>query len=210
MVGKDPPVSAREEILARIRRATAGAPEPQAVPVPGPAAVADPVVLFCERVAGYRATVRRVAADGLSAAVAEALREGGVRRLVVPADLPAGWLAAGDGVTVLRDDPPLAVDELDATDGVLTGSAVGIAVTGTIALDAGPAQGRRVLTLVPDYHLCVVRAADVVDDVPTALARLDPGRPLTLISGPSATSDIELDRVEGVHGPRTLVVLVVG
>ncbi|MEU4845658.1 LutC/YkgG family protein [Streptomyces gilvosporeus] len=127
--------------------------------------------------------------------------------LIVPQGFPAAWLPDGDGTRT--DIPPLDVRALDTAGGVLTTCALAIAVTGTIVLDAGPGQGRRALTLLPDYHLCVVRADQIAADVPEALRRLDPRRPLTFISGPSATSDIELERVEGVHGPRTLDVIIV-
>jgi L-lactate dehydrogenase complex protein LldG len=127
--------------------------------------------------------------------------------------VPAGGPIGIEDVELVVDDPPLSAAELDAVDGVLTGCALGIAETGTIVLDGGARSGRRVLTLVPDYHLCVVEAASIVAGVPDAVAALAAaaaeGRPITLVSGPSATSDIELDRVEGVHGPRTLDVLVV-
>lgn len=171
----------------------------------------DLVGWFCERAGDYRATVRRVPAAELAARVAASLAEVAVRRLAVPPGLPSDWLAAlatGD-VEVLRDEPPLSIAALDSAGGVLTGCSVAIAETGTVILDGSPGQGRRALTLVPDYHLCVVMASAVVGGVPEGLARVDPRRPLTLVSGPSATSDIELDRVEGVHGPRTLELLVV-
>jgi L-lactate dehydrogenase complex protein LldG len=211
---------ARAEVLARARAALE--PGVQVPEVPrayrgegriGPAGAPDVVDRFCVRVAEYKATVRRVDADGLAAAVAAACRERGARRLAVP----AGGLGAGviiEGVELMSDDPPLSPRDLDALDGVLTGCALAIAETGTIVLDGGARSGRRALTLVPDYHLCVVDAGSVVAGVPDAVAALAQvaaeGRPITLVSGPSATSDIELDRVEGVHGPRTLDVLVVG
>ena len=147
--------------------------------------------------------------------IEETLRDRGVERLVVPPLLPEGWIP--DGIETLSDATRLRLtdEELDASDGTLTGCALGIAQTGTIVLDAGSAQGRRALTLLPDYHLCVVREEQIVGLVPEAFARLEAtvkneGRAITFISGPSATSDIELNRVEGVHGPRTLEVLIVG
>jgi L-lactate dehydrogenase complex protein LldG len=160
--------------------------------------------LFAERVADYRATVLRVAAADLAATVAERLaaRPGSYG---VPADLPAEWTSAADAPLV-RD---FSVASLDTVAGAVTGCAAAIAETGTIVLDHGAAQGPRALSLVPDFHLIVVLAEQVAPDVPEALERLDPSRPLTFVSGPSATSDIELSRVEGVHGPRTLEVLVV-
>jgi L-lactate dehydrogenase complex protein LldG len=171
----------------------------------------DVIALFAERAADYRAVVERVPADGLPAAVARSLTAG---RFVVPAGLPPGWLArvgadCPDAV-LAGDDPPLSARALDAMAGVITGCAVAIAETGTIILDHGPGQGRRALTLVPDFHLVIVRHDQVAPDLAGGLARLDPCRPHTLISGPSATSDIELVRVEGVHGPRNLHVLIAG
>lgn len=200
--------SARDEILARIR----GAGRPAAVAVPRDyersRSVADPAALFAERVADYRAVVHRVGPGELPERIATCLTARGLSTIALPSDVPASWRVPG--ITWLPDDPPLPLAELDVADGVLSGCAVAIAETGTIVLDAGEAQGRRMLTLVPDYHLCVVRVDQVVVSVPEAVARLEPTRPLTFISGPSATSDIELDRVEGVHGPRTLEVLLVG
>ncbi|MFF3440104.1 lactate utilization protein C [Streptosporangium sp. NPDC002721] len=198
----------RERILSRIRSAVAGAPEVEITrsyrtsPPAGPEGVVE---LFAERVADYRAVVHVVEAAEAAETIAAALARRGATRLVVPDGLPPEW-APDDPVT---DDPPLSAADLDAVDGVVTGCAVAVAETGTIVLDTGPGQGRRALTLVPDYHLCVVRAEQIVAGVPEAVGRLDPSRPLTWISGPSATSDIELNRVEGVHGPRTLEVVIV-
>jgi L-lactate dehydrogenase complex protein LldG len=175
----------------------------------GPAAGDQAVVArFCERAAEYRATVRRVGAGEVEEAVADACREHGARRLAVP---PA-WPRRAPGVELLVDDPPISPQGLDRVDGVLTGCALAIAETGTIVLDGGAESGRRALTLVPDLHICVVEEARIHASVPDAIAALAPaakeGRPLTFVSGPSATSDIELERVEGVHGPRDLVILV--
>jgi L-lactate dehydrogenase complex protein LldG len=216
--------SAKETILWRIRRATRDVPEeerPEDVSVErgyrreDDAPHGEIVERFAERAAEYEATVRRVQADELPKAIVEALRRRGVTRLVVPPYLPREWIP--EDVETLRDAarPRLKGEELDESDGVVTGCALGIAQTGTIVLDSGRAQGRRALTLLPDYHLCVVREDQIVGLVPEAFAELEDavkneGRAITFISGPSATSDIELDRVEGVHGPRTLEVLIVG
>ena len=202
---------ARTEVLRRVRDAL-GSGMPVAV-VPRAydrslPATTDAVHLFIERVDDYRATVHRTTSAELGATVASILAEVGVRRIVTPAGIPDAWLA-GVSVEVVVDEPPLPHAELDAVDGVITGCAVAIAETGTIVLDAGPDQGRRAISLLPDLHVCVVQASQVVGSVPEALERLDPRRPQTWISGPSATSDIELERVEGVHGPRNLQVIVV-
>ena len=216
--------SAREEILRRIRRATHDVPKderPEDIPVERgyrkeDDAPRDEIVgRFAERVAEYEATVHRIDESDLPREIGEALERRSVRRLVVPADLLEGWIP--EGVETLRDAvrTSLSNEELDRSDGVLTGCALGIAQTGTIVLDAGQGQGRRALTLLPDYHLCVVREDQIVGLVPEAFAMLEEtvknrGRAITFISGPSATSDIELNRVEGVHGPRTLEVLIAG
>jgi L-lactate dehydrogenase complex protein LldG len=203
---------ARSEILGRIRTALADAPPaPGPVPAVASAAMADVAGRFAERVADYRATVTRCAAGdaAIAAAVREALARHGATSIVVAPGVPDAWRPPG----AVIDEPPLALEALDAVDGVLTGAALGIAETGTIVLDGAALSGRRAVTLVPDLHVCVVREADLVPDVPDALRLLAPaigdGRPITFVSGPSATSDIELDRVEGVHGPRRLEVLVV-
>ncbi len=199
-------MTARVEVLARIRTALADSPSPPAVvrDYRLAATVAPDLDVFAERVADYRATVLTAAPDSVAAVVAAALAERGAIRVVVPAGFPEEWLPQ---VQTVPDTA--TVEELDAADGVLTTCTVAIAETGTIVLDHGPGQGRRALTLVPDYHLVVVRAEQVRALVPDAIAALDPAQPQTWISGPSATSDIELNRVEGVHGPRTLDVVLV-
>jgi L-lactate dehydrogenase complex protein LldG len=208
--------AAREEILARVRAALAGGAAPP--PTTRDYRTADHaqaldgeelLELLVERLVDYRALVRRSTTALVAPAVVAALTERGVGRVAVAEGiLPAGLDRLEPGIELVADTPPLGAEELDRLDGVLTGCAVAIAETGTIVLDGGPGQGRRALSLVPDYHLVVVTAAQVVHTVPQAVARLDPTRPQTWVSGPSATSDIELDRVEGVHGPRTLEVIL--
>jgi L-lactate dehydrogenase complex protein LldG len=206
--------SAREEILSRVRAAKQGAIAP---PVPrdyhrtDELSHHDRVALFCERVSDYRAEVERMSASELAPRMSAAAARHGAQRLVIPAELPDEWRP--DELELVADER-LTPPELDQLDGVITGSTVAVAETGTIVLAAGPREGRRALTLVPDLHICVVESEHVVGTVTEAMSRLAPlvrdsRRPLTLISGPSATSDIELQRVEGVHGPRRLVVLVV-
>jgi L-lactate utilization protein LutC len=198
--------SARDEILGRVRAALVDvAPDPDPVVAPAGARAADLVAHLAERVADYRATVVHCDAGDVATSVAAAVPAGA--RVVVPPGLPAEY--ARQLADVLVDDG-LTAAELDEVDAVVTCCRVAIAETGTIVLDHEADQGRRIISLVPDRHVCVVRADQVVADVPDAIAALDPSRPLTWISGPSATSDIELDRVEGVHGPRVLHVIVVG
>jgi L-lactate dehydrogenase complex protein LldG len=207
------PVSAREAILARVRDAVRGAEPPAVKRAYRAAGTLDRearVALFCERVGEYRAEVVRVD-GGAGVAVGTALAQRGARRVVVPRELPPHWRPGG---VELVEDAGLSAHELDRVDGVVTGCTVAVAETGTIVLTAAPHEGRRALTLVPDLHVCVVEEQQIVELVPEAIAALAPlvraeRRPLTFVSGPSATSDIELSRVEGVHGPRDLVVLVV-
>lgn len=195
-------MTARDDILGRVRGALADAPEPPTTgavgPLPGPPA--DLIALFEERVADYRAIVERCTTDEVQARVHAALPDGS--RVVVPRGLR---LEISEAVV----DEGLASTELAAFDAVVTRARLGIAETGTIVLDHDDSQGRRAISLVPDRHVCIVEAGQIVADVPDAVAMLDTARPLTWISGPSATSDIELTRVEGVHGPRTLHVILV-
>lgn len=205
---------ARAAILGRIRQALADRPTVPEVPWTYGRAVGtgdlDVVERFVERVADYKAGVDRVDSAGVGAAIAAALQATGADRVVADAAVRTAW---PDSARWLADDS-LTAYELDGIDAVVTTATVAIANTGTIILDHGAGQGRRALSLVPDVHVCVVEVGQIVDDVPNAVARLvNSGlhtRPLTWISGPSATSDIELDRVEGVHGPRVLHVVVVG
>jgi L-lactate dehydrogenase complex protein LldG len=221
--------SARAGILGRVRHALRDVATGEA-PAWAPASDTDPAAaykravhssqhasaaLFAKRCGAYSANIVRcsVADEAILSAVSDACARHRVRTLVIPGDVPSTWLPTG--VAVLRDDPPLALDALDVVDGVLTGCAGAIANTGTIVLDAGAAQGRRALTLVPDLHICVVRAAQIHASVPEAVQAIVGSvvathAPITFISGPSATSDIELSRVEGVHGPRRLEIVLAG
>ena len=213
-------VTAREEVLGRIRAAlgTASGEEPAAYGGPrayrshGDLDGAAMLDLLADRLIDYRCSVRRCTDADLSATIAAALSERGAARIVLPGELDLPLPDPQDvseGSEWVVDDG-LSAEELDTFDAVVTTATVAIAETGTIVLDGSAGQGRRALTLIPDYHLCVVREQQVVGLVPEAIAALMPQRPLTWISGPSATSDIELDRVEGVHGPRTLEVILVG
>lgn len=213
--------SARETILRRIRMAlsdVSSTEQPEDVNVErgyqhrGNAPREEVVARFIERITDYKVTVQRVEQPLIQQSIAMACVARGIQRLVIPSDLPENWFPTN--VELLKDNGPLWYEQLDSSDGVLTGCALGIAQTGTIVLDCGRYQGRRVLTLLPDYHLCVIFEDQIVELVPEAISQLHDvvlreRRPITFISGPSATSDIELSRVEGVHGPRTLHVLVV-
>lgn len=213
-------MNAREEVLARIAAAHRAAPPP-ALPyqdisrdyrTTSDSSAKALTELLVDRLVDYRALVRQCSGADLAGTIADALADRGAHTVVVPSGLDSSWTADFSG-SVLTDgilaDYQRTVSELDSVDGVITGCAVAIAETGTLILDGSPGQGRRVLTLIPDYHLCVVFDDQIVADVPQALSRLVATRPLTMISGPSATSDIELNRVEGVHGPRTLQVIIV-
>ncbi len=200
-------MNARDEILARI--STALGPTPTPPPVPRDYRHAEPLDpptltdLFEQRIRDYRATVQHTTPTELPTAIATVLAAHHARHVVTPPGLPPHWVP-----DATLDTGRLTPHQLDVVDAVVTAAAVGIAQTGTVVLDGSPDQGRRALTLIPDHHICVIHTHQIVHLLPDALARLDPTRPLTLISGPSATRDIELDRVEGVHGPRALTVLL--
>ena len=196
-------MNSRELILGRVRAALRDAPVPGEVPRDyrrAGSGTADPEVLV-DRLVDYRAEVHRVSSAEVAATVTGLVGAGGA--VLVPPGLPEQWRPEG----AFADDG-LTPDRIAAADAVLTAAAVAVAETGTIVLDASPDQGRRIITLLPDVHIVVLRPDQVVASVPDAVARLDARRPLTWISGPSATSDIELNRVEGVHGPRHLHVLL--
>jgi len=203
-------MKAKEEILRRVRSANVGAADhPIRREYQHTVELADRLGLFVERVEDYKATVIRTNADGIAAAVAESLE--GAHSVVVPSGFNKAWVPKG--LHLVSDEPPLSSAELDNVEAVVTTAVVGIAVTGTLVLDHTEGQGRRILSLIPDRHVCVIMADQIVGDVPEAVARLSDsvkaGRPLTWISGPSATVDIELIRVFGVHGPRTLRIVLV-
>ncbi|MER7639914.1 lactate utilization protein C [Streptomyces sp. NPDC126522] len=213
-------MSSRERILGRVERALADVPRDDTpyeqafergyLREHGDRSVEQTVELLAENLADYRAIVHRTDPEELPYLIMRLLAQRGTQYVLVPPGLPPEWMSAADATRV-HDRAVSTPHELDKVESVVTGCAIAIAETGTIVLDGGPDQGRRRITLVPDHHICVVRVPDqVVSSVPQALQRLDPTRPLTWISGPSATSDIELDRVEGVHGPRTLEVVLVG
>jgi len=210
------PLSSRERVLERIRKANLTAASPQQ-PIPrrydgvgsdrsSTQGDSETVALFEERLRDYDARVFSVRSDEIAAKAAEILTAGNRLRIAIPAGLPAAWQARGPEWI---SDHELSVDVLNAVDGVMTASTLGVAASGSIVLQHGPAEGRRVLTLLPDYHLCVVEAAQVVKTLPEAFRLLDPMRPVTFFSGPSATADIEMIRIKGVHGPRFLDVLLV-
>ncbi|MDG3016699.1 LutC/YkgG family protein [Speluncibacter jeojiensis] len=206
-------MSGRDVVLGRVRAALSGV---DPAPVVGardydlpPDAAGEPstIDLFVERLGGYDATVHRASAGDIAVTVAAALTARGLRRVIVPEGLDDSCLPTA-GFEWIRDDPPLSTDAIAAADGVVTAAAVGVADSGTLVLDGGAGQGRRVLSLLPDAMLVIIPADRVVAALPSAIAHLDPTRPMTFVSGPSATVDIELVRVGGVHGPRALDVVV--
>lgn len=212
-------VTAREEILRRIRAAKGGVATAETArdgwnvvdrSYRREATRSREVILelLVDRLLDYDAHVVRPMHVDVRTVAARMLGERKVKRMVVPQGLPMEWLPAGVEFVV---DEGLAATELDRVDGVMTGATLAIAETGTVVLQNVAGQGRRAVTLVPDYHLCVVRAEDVVETVPEAMDRLQGTAKLatTFVSGPSATADIEMTRIKGVHGPRFLDVILV-
>lgn len=213
-------MSAREEVLSRIKSALRDSPATPEIPRNyrrvSHMSAEQRLAQLVDRLVDYKANVFVVSVAEAPGKLAELLA--GASSIVVPHGLPAEWLSAlpsvgkdDAGTLAVHVDSPerrLTVDELDVVDAVVTAAAVAVSETGTIMLDGSPSQGRRVISLVPDRHICVLLAHDIVEVLPEAIARLDATAPQTWISGPSATSDIELERVEGVHGPRTLDVII--
>ncbi|WP_260738467.1 LutC/YkgG family protein [Tunturiibacter lichenicola] len=211
--------SARAEVLRRIRAANGGAADGVAARVAWEGVTREyrrsgtrvrelMLELLEDRLRDYDATVVRTAGGDVARSVARMLAERGVTRMVVPVGLRAEWLPSGFEFVV---DEGLSAGELNGFDGVMTGATLAIAETGTVVLQNVAGQGRRAVTLVPDYHLCLVRLDDVVETVPEAMARLQGTAELatTFVSGPSATADIEMTRIKGVHGPRFLDVILI-
>ncbi|NYF51321.1 L-lactate dehydrogenase complex protein LldG [Edaphobacter lichenicola] len=214
--------SARDEVLRRIRAATGGASDGTAAKIGWDRIVREyrrkgtgeregVLKLLEDRLRDYDARVVRAGSGRVEQSVAEMLAERGVRRMVVPVGMPVAWLPASAGGVEFVVDEGLSSEELDGVDGVMTGATLAIAETGTFVLQSAAGQGRRAATLVPDYHLCVVRAEDVVETVPESMAQLQrtAGLATTFVSGPSATADIEMTRIKGVHGPRFLDVILI-
>lgn len=209
-------MSAREDIMNRIKSALRDAPVTPEVPRiyrrSSDMTAAQRLEQLVDRLVDYKANVFLTPTSDVAARLAELLA--GSASIVVPHGLEQEWLAAlknDAGTLAVHVDSPesrLTVAELDAVDAVVTAAATAVSETGTIMLDGSDDQGRRIISLVPDRHICILRAGDIVEVLPEAIARLEATRPQTWISGPSATSDIELERVEGVHGPRTLDVII--
>jgi L-lactate dehydrogenase complex protein LldG len=204
------PQSTRDRILQRIRRANAEPGAEQSIPRNydriGAHSAAETLALFEERLRDYDARVFTASRTDVARVAAGILIAANRRRIAIPAVLPAEW--RGDSIEWIPDNS-LSFDALNSVDGVMTAATACVASSGSIALQHGPAEGRRAITLLPDYHLCIVEASQVVETLPEAFARLDPFRPITFMSGPSATADIEMTRIKGVHGPRFLDVLIV-
>ncbi|MGN8132391.1 LutC/YkgG family protein [Paenarthrobacter sp. 22069] len=207
-------MSTREHILAAVRTALKDAPAVPDIPrgyrLEGEADAQQRIEILVDRLEDYKAGVTVVDEDAIPATIQSILA--GATTYVAPAGLDPAWLAwETDTSRTIYDGGahgPRSVTELDGTDAVVTGSAVTVAESGTIILDGSPNQGRRAISLIPDHHICVVRSQDITAILPEALRKVDGTAPLTMISGPSATSDIELERVEGVHGPRRLDVII--
>jgi L-lactate dehydrogenase complex protein LldG len=201
-------MNAREEILERVRK---GSGDHRSVFVPrGYRSVggkAD-VNLFMERVSDYHSQIHSVAPEDVSSLVGKCVNQHCVKRILVPAGFSMEWLVDVNAC-VTMDSTHLSSQDLESMDGAITTCTVAIAETGTIVLTHGPGEGRRALSLIPDYHLVVLNEDQILAGVPDAISALDATQPMTWISGSSATSDIEMSRVEGVHGPRTLEVIIV-